>query len=271
MIGGVEHIPVEAGDRQVSHLAVRLETPPQPQDPRRAVLYMHGFGSRQSGTKAELFRERVLGLGIAFCSFDFQGHGDSGGSMFDLTLTRNLADIERVHDELCRRGYESVILIGSSMGGGAGLWYAAKHPEGVEAALHIAPSVSLDQGLLDLAGPDDARRWEAEGKLRFEHELVSCDISWDLIEDLRSYRIEHLQSIYRTPTLILQGKNDTSVPWEKVVSFVVSCDFEEIDLHLMADADHRMVDRLDHLWRLMHEFLITRGVVDAVDTPIVMR
>ncbi len=257
----MELIPIEVEGQQASHLAVRLEVPPETPDPRLAVLYTHGFASDQSGTKAAFFRGRALDQGIAFCSFDFQGHGESGGSMFDLSLTRNLSDIGRVHGYLRARGYESIVLMGSSMGGGSALWYAAFHPEDVAAALHLAPSVALHEGLLNLVGPEKAKRWERDGRLSLEHDLVTCDLSWDLIEDLRSFSIDRLKSIYRTPTLICQGKNDKSVPWRKVVDFVVGSAFEEIEIHLMADADHRMIDRVDHVWRLMHEFLLTKGVV----------
>ncbi len=263
----MELIPIEVEGQQVSHLAVRLEVPSATSSPHLAVLYTHGFGSNQSGTKAAFFRGRVLAHGIAFCSFDFQGHGDSGGSMFDLSLTRNLSDIGRVHGYLRARGYESIVLMGSSMGGGSALWYAAFHPEDVAAALHIAPSVALHEGLLKLVGPEKAKRWERDGRLDFEHELVTCPLSWDLIEDLRSFSIDRLKSIYSTPTLICQGKNDKSVPWRKVVDFVVGSVYEEIEIHLMADADHRMIDRVDHVWRLMWEFLLTRGVAGEGPDP----
>lgn len=258
---GLEKIPIEDSGGPPSHLAVRLETPADGGTPGVALVYLHGFGSRQSGTKAEFFRRRFLERGLAFCSFDFQGHGDSGGSMFDLTLSRNLDDVERVHALLAERGYSSIVLMGSSMGGGSALWYAALHPERIAAAIHIAPSVALGEGLLERVGPENARRWETEGKLLLESELVWCEIGWGLIEDLAGYPVERLSSLYRTPTLIFQGKNDTSVPWEKVLNFVVGCAYEEIDLHLMAGADHRMIHRLDHLWRLMDAYLVTRGLV----------
>lgn len=257
----MERLPIDDAENPPSHLAVRLDEPDEPLSEPLAVLYLHGFGSRQAGTKADFFRRRFLDLGLAFCSFDFQGHGESGGSLFDLSLTRNLSDTGRVHGVLAARGYRRIVLMGSSMGGGTALWYAALHPEEIETAIHIAPSVELDEGLLRYVGPEDAARWEREGKILFKSELIDAEIGWHLIEDLRSFRAERLKRLYRTPTLVFQGQKDTSVPWRKVLDFVTDCDLAAIAFHLMTDADHRMIDRLDHLWDLVRGHLVFRQLV----------
>lgn len=154
----MERIPIVENGREVSHLAVRFDPPPAgARADRPCFLYLHGFSSDQSGEKAEFFRQRALAAGFGFCSFDFQGHGASGGEIGGLTLTRNLEDVRRVHGFLRDRGQERLILIGSSMGGGTGLWYSALHPQEIVAGLHIAPALEMDRGLLAWAGPERAR------------------------------------------------------------------------------------------------------------------
>jgi pimeloyl-ACP methyl ester carboxylesterase len=257
----MERIPIVENGREVSHLAVRFDPPPEGRAGRRpTLLYLHGFGSVQSGEKADFFRRQALAEGFGFCSFDFQGHGQSGGDFPGLTLTRNLSDVRRVHDFLRARGEERLILIGSSMGGATGLWYSALHPEGILAGLHIAPALDMDQGLLTWAGPERARTWEETGTIRFQNDLVSCELGWPLIEDLRAYPLETLLARYRTPCLLLQGKRDTSVSWRSVADFAVRCTFEDIELHLFADGDHRLTDRKKRLWEIMMEFLCGKGL-----------
>ena len=86
----MERIPINAHGREVSHLAVRCDPPRRAGAPGvPSVLYLHGLGSHQSGEKAEFFRRQALDAGLGFCSFDFQGHGQSGGDLNGLTLTRN--------------------------------------------------------------------------------------------------------------------------------------------------------------------------------------
>lgn len=255
----MEIIPILEDGRQVSHLAVRFDAPPEPAG--LAILYLHGFGSVQSGEKAEFFRTRALESGIAFCSFDFQGHGESGGTMRGLTLTRNLQDVGRVHAFLRKKGYERIVLLGSSMGGGTALWYSALYSGRIVAGLHIAPALEFEKGLVAWAGPDRCRTWEETGAIHFRNDLVSCELGWQLIVDLRSYLFEDLLRKYRTPALLLQGKLDTSVPWRGVADFATRCDCPDVELHLFADGDHRLNDRKERLWGLMKEFLKGRRIL----------
>ncbi|HEX9941083.1 MAG TPA: alpha/beta fold hydrolase [Thermoanaerobaculia bacterium] len=261
----MERIPIVESGREVSHLAVRFDLPLRGAEAGRpCFLYLHGFGSEQSGEKAEFFRQRALAAGFGFCSFDFQGHGASGGEIGGVTLTRNLADVGRVHDFLRGRGQERLILIGSSMGGGTGLWYSALHPEEVAAGVHIAPALEMDRGLLAWAGPERSRAWEETGTIEFQNEFVSCQLGWTLIEDLRAHPPETLYARYRTPCLLLQGRHDASVSWRSVADFAVRCTFQGVELHLFADGDHRLTDRKERLWALMTEFLRGRGLGEPV-------
>ena len=170
----MERISIVENGREVSHLAVRFDPPPHgagSAGDRPCFLYLHGFGSEQAGEKAEFFRARALAAGFGFCSFDFQGHGRSGGEMGHLTLTRNLEDVARVHALLRERGCGRLILAGSSMGGGTALWYSMLHPEEIVAGLHIAPALEMEKGLLAWAGAERARAWQETGSVQFRNEL----------------------------------------------------------------------------------------------------
>lgn len=244
---------------EVSHLDLLADLPEGAPD-ALCLLYLHGFGSDQRGEKANFFRERALAAGLGFCSFDFQGHGASGGTMAGLTLSRNLADVAAAHRFLGEQGARRIALVGSSMGGGTALWYAAHQPESVVAGLHIAPALELEQGLLSWAGAERTRAWEESGTIRFQNEFVTCDLGWALIEDLRRYRPADLLARHRTPCLLLQGKLDTSVPWRGVADFAGRSE-GPVELHLFADGDHRLTDRKERLWDLMREFLRGRGLI----------
>ncbi len=244
-----------------SHLSFRFDPPSPDKHGTPCFVFLHGFGSDQTGEKAEYFRKKAVEQGYAFCALDFQGHGKSGGTMRELTISRNLCDLEAVHEVLRQRGCSKIVLLGSSMGGFTGIWYAARHPEEVTAGCHIAPAFGMAEGFLAWAGSEGATKWEKEGRIFFENDFVHSELGWEWIKDLRSFDTKWLQQNYRTPTLILQGKKDDSVPWRGVVDFAAECEFEGIDLHFFADGDHRLTDRKDRLWALSEEFLRGRGIL----------
>ena len=233
-------------------LAVQLDEPLAPTSNPLAVLYLHGFGSTQSGEKAELFRRRALERGWAFCSFDFRGHGASEGSMRELTFSRNLDDVAAVRAWLERRGHRRIALFGSSMGGAVGLWHAALAPDGIVAAAYLAPAVGMARGLERWAGPERLERWRRDGTVRFESELVQADLGWELMEDLRRYDQSDLFARYRTPTVIFQGQRDESVEWRDVAELAGRLERERsglVELKLFPDGDHRLLDRKEELWK----------------------
>lgn len=257
-------LPLLREDGEASHLAVRLARPGGEVRSRFAFLYLHGFGSTQSGEKADFFRQRALIEGIPFCSFDFQGHGDSGGSMRELTFSRNLDDLARVHDHLCDLGLSSVVLIGSSMGGATALWHAARRPGQVLASLLIAPAVEMGRSLERWAGEMRLERWRREGWIRYESPVVEADLGWGLIADLRRFDLEVLSAACRTPTLVLQGMLDDTVDFREVTRFVARSSGGLFRLRLFDDGDHRLNGRKEELWDEMRDFLVARRLLPAI-------
>lgn len=251
-----EHLRLPVGDGQ--ELAVRIAAPEET-PPRGAILYLHGFRSDQDGEKARFFRRRAVEDGWSFASLDFRGHGVSGGRLEDLTLSRNLDDVARLHDLLAERGLERPALMGSSMGGATALWHAARRPESVSRCLTLAPAVGMGHGLEDWAGRDGLAEWESAGSRRWSDERGEVQLSWDLILDLRRFSPEELArrlAAGRVPVTMLQGMRDESVDYRGTVALAEAAG-GAVEAHLFADGDHRLVDRLPRLWALFRERLET--------------
>lgn len=216
--------------------------------PGAAILYLHGFGSSQSGEKAERFRRRAVRDGFAFASIDFRGHGASGGALEALTMTRNLEDVAVARRWLAGLGRERVALLGSSMGGAVAFWHAALEPDGVDAVAAIAPAIGMGRALERWAGPEGLETWRRAGRRRLVTELVDCDLGWELVADLRRYPPEALARRFAKPALAIQGKRDDSVDWEDVAQLVTALPPGRLDLRLIEEGDHRLLDRLDDFW-----------------------
>src|SRR6266849_1150851 len=93
-----------------------------------SVLYLHGFASGPSSSKARYFREKLEACGLRVEIPDL-----AAGDFEHLTITGQLAVIER-----CAKG-QPICLSGSSLGGYLAALYAARHPE-VERVILFAPA-----------------------------------------------------------------------------------------------------------------------------------
>lgn len=257
----IAYLPLDDGrpsgsrGRPSEHLAVVYDPPAREGAEQVSILYLHGFGSNQSGEKAAYFRTRAVRAGIGFCSYDARGHGMSGGSTLSMTQSENLADLARVERWLDERGATKRVLFGSSMGGGVALWAAALRPERASHVFALAPALRLERGLLNWAGPEGERRWREAGVIRYEQAGVVCDLSWNLVEDLKRYPLERLAELATAPTLIFQGMRDASVSWRDVAEFAERAHRTHprggIELHLFANGDHRLADRMERIGDLL--------------------
>src|SRR5215468_9382313 len=92
------------------------------------VVFAHGFGSVRAGEKSVALEVECARRDWAFAACDFRGHGESDGTMTDLRGRRLLEDLDAITREAVKRSGGSLFLVGSSMGGWASAWFAAKHP-----------------------------------------------------------------------------------------------------------------------------------------------
>jgi pimeloyl-ACP methyl ester carboxylesterase len=244
-------LPLAGGER----LAVRFRPASEGTRAPFCVLYLHGFGSAQSGEKAEHFRARAAERGLPFCSFDLRGHGGSDGSLRSLTFAHCLEDLAAVRSWLEQRGERRIVLFGSSMGAATALWHAGERPEGLLAAVHVAPAVAMRAGLERWAGEAGLERWRRDGTARFRNGLVDAELGWELVEDLRARDFAALAARYRTPTLVFQGRLDATVDCRDVEAFAARCPPGVVDLRIFEDGDHRLIERKDQIWATACEWL----------------
>ncbi|HEX9446872.1 MAG TPA: alpha/beta hydrolase, partial [Dongiaceae bacterium] len=109
------------------------------------VVFLSGFKSDMTGSKATALEEFCRERGQAFLCFDYSGHGQSGGAFIDGTIGRWRDDAIAVLDTLTDGPQ---ILIGSSMGGWLMLLTALLRPARVHGLIGIAAAPDFTEDLL---------------------------------------------------------------------------------------------------------------------------
>src|SRR5882757_3081364 len=101
------------------------------------IVFLPGYASDMSGTKAVALEGWARAAGRAFLRFDYGGCGLSEGLFEDQTLTGWRDDVLAMLDQLVP---DKAILVGSSMGGWLMLLVARDRPDKVAGLVGIAPA-----------------------------------------------------------------------------------------------------------------------------------
>jgi hypothetical protein len=172
-----------------------ISPPPQ----AKHVVYLHGFASSPSSSKARFFRDRLERAGTRVTVPDL-----AAGDFEHLTITAQLATIADA------AGHGPVSLMGSSMGGWLAALYAARHPE-VERLSLLAPAFGFNRRWPERLGPAEMERWRREDSLAVFHygDNRTRNVHYRLMDD--SARYEDFPD-FPQPALIFHGANDDIVP-----------------------------------------------------------
>jgi pimeloyl-ACP methyl ester carboxylesterase len=223
---------VEVADAQIAWRRVAGRGP--------TVVWMGGFHSEMSGTKAQALAEWAAATGRDFLRFDWFGHGQSGGRFVDGTITRWRGDALAVLERLTEG---PAVLVGSSMGGWLACLATLARPDRVKALVLIAPAADFTEALLKPSLPSEARAaLERDGVwIRpSAYDDAGYEISAALLEDGARWSILGAPVPIRIPVRILQGGADPDVPWTHALALAQAIEGEDVVFTLVRDGDHRL-------------------------------
>src|SRR5882757_6603404 len=109
------------------------------------VVFLGGFRSDMTGTKAVALEAWAQKSGRAYLRFDYLGHGQSTGRFEDGTIGRWLDDSLAAIDALTTG---TLLLVGSSMGGWLSLLAARARPERLAGLVLIAAAPDFTEEML---------------------------------------------------------------------------------------------------------------------------
>jgi len=204
------------------------------------VVFLGGFRSDMTGTKAMALEAWAEKTGRAFLRFDYLGHGQSSGRFEDGTIGRWLDDSLAAIDQLTRG---KLVLVGSSMGGWLSLLAARARPERLAGLVLIAAAPDFtERMLLKELSPEDRAKLERDGRLEkpSQYSPEPSVFTWKLIEEGRSHLLLDKPLSLPCPVRLLHGQSDPDVPWQYSLQIAEHLDAPEVITTFVKGGDHRL-------------------------------
>lgn len=236
-----------------------------PRDGAPTFVWLGGFHSDMTGTKAQALHAWARATGHGFLRFDHFGHGASSGRFDDGDVTRWAGDAVAVIDALTAG---PLILVGSSMGGWLALLAARARRSRVAALCLIAPAPDFTEDLiwaeLDAAARDRILR-EGAWMRPSAYGEDPYPITRRLIEDGRKHLLLRAPIAFDGPVRILHGQADPDVPWRRSLTLAERLTSADVRVTLVKSGDHRLSTPED--LRLLEEACRELAARVSADAP----
>lgn len=202
------------------------------------IVFLGGFRSDMTGTKAVYLQDWAAGQGHGFLRFDYSGHGESDGRFEDGCIGDWADDAVAVIMSLTQG---PVVLVGSSMGGWIACLVAQRLGDRVCGMVGIAPAPDFTE---DSMWPalTDAQRYELEqaGQTLLPNPYGSpYPITRHLFEDGRRQLVLRKPLCLPFPVRLLHGTADEAVDLRVPMQLLDHADCPDMRLTLVKGADHR--------------------------------
>lgn len=203
------------------------------------VVFLGGYKSDMTGTKAAHLQAWAEATGRAFLRFDYSGHGQSSGRFEDGGIGDWFADARAIIAGLTTGPQ---VLVGSSMGGWISLLVARAMPERVAGLVGVAAAPDFTEDLM-WGSYSEAQKallqsqgWLAEPSEYSDEPYI---ITKTFLDDGANYLVLRGPLNLPFPVRLLQGTADVDVPPAVALRLMAHADSPDLRLTLVKGADHR--------------------------------
>ncbi|MFC4857059.1 alpha/beta hydrolase [Actinophytocola glycyrrhizae] len=190
-----------------------------PEEPRRAVLMVHGAGvTRDEVGLYPLLAEALAAAGVASLRLDLPGHGTSGGRRADLTLSGLLNALDAATAKVAAlTGLARTGIVAASLSGGVSAYFAAHREEIVDRLVLLYPLLDYRRRFVfgkpwwtgtEVTG-EAAETLDRQGHV--EHTPV-FPLGRAMLNEVFWLRPDEVFRDLVAPTMLIHGSADPTIP-----------------------------------------------------------
>lgn len=203
------------------------------------VVFMGGFRSDMTGTKATFLEARCRARGQAYVRFDYTGHGKSSGAFTNCTIGGWKQDALDVIDHLTEGPQ---IIVGSSMGGWIGLLAALARQPRIAGYIGLAAAPDFTEDIYHKEFSEEQRRHlRKTGMLYLDNAYGDpYPLTLGLFKEAKSHLLLKNTIPLHCPVRLIHGKKDADVPWEKSQETADKLASGDVRVIFIDEGDHRL-------------------------------
>lgn len=221
-------------------LAYQQTFSPSGRDSRPGLVFLGGFASDMTGTKASFLADMAVREGWAFLRFDYRGHGQSSGRFEEGCIGDWLDDTIRVVESLTKGPQ---VFVGSSMGGWLALLLARQCPERFAGFVGLAAAPDFTEDLIVPFLTEGQKEELARDGRTFDIDPPPdhrVPLTRRLLEEGRERLVLRAPIKAAFPIRLIQGQRDREVPWQTALKIAEVAQTDDVQMMLIKDGDHRL-------------------------------
>lgn len=207
-----------------------------PIDNDTIIILCHGLrGDKNENHAFTSLTEKLIENKINSFRFDFRSHGESTGLEYEMTISKEIEDLEATIKLLQQRNFHNFILLGASFG--AGIIALINHKK-----YNITALISW-YGALDFKHPANKTFSNANYEIAKQQGYytrlknnIETKFGLELFNEINTFKPYEQLSQLDLPILFIHGTSDTTIPYQ--LSQQVSSTCKNATLKLIENGSH---------------------------------
>ena len=182
------------------------------------VVMCHGIRGNKDECGAFIkLSEELLKIGYSSFRFDFNGHGESDGLDKDMTITKEISDLETTVNMLQEKGYKEIVLLGGSFGAGIVSLFPFEKYNNVKAIVLWYGGLDYDYARFgNLFTEENMKQAEKDGYYTSRSMNTAEEFKFGLELFKETYKYKPYENLIKCnlPKLFVHGDKDSVLPYK---------------------------------------------------------
>lgn len=213
----------------------------------KIVIMCHGIrGNKDECGAFTLLSKRLLENGYSSFRFDFNGHGESEGKDSDMTITKEINDLENTVKMLEQKGYKEFILLGGSFGAGIVSLFPFEKYDSIKAVVLWYGGLDYEYARFgNLFTEENMKQAEKDGYYISRSMNTGKEFRFGLELFKETYKYKPYENLIKCnlPKLFVHGDKDSVLPYE--LSEKVSKQCSNSIFQLIKNGEHTFMNSND--------------------------